>query len=299
MPNARRSYSRVVAQLNAQHWAILPSKLDEIQAAVSRILADRSADGWALFDDEGDDDGPSEPSAGIIGETMVIPVRGTITSRPSAFSSGGTSTTGITRSIEAAMSPKVKNVVLDIDSPGGSVFGIQETGDRIRQLAAEKPVHAVANHVAASAAYWLGSQATTFAVSPSGEVGSIGVIYRRVDYTAAMEKAGVKVDYIASGKYKAEERPDVKMSDDERANLEATSAAYYGKFIAAVARGRRRSEAEVREQFATGRMFLADDAKTLGLVDRVATYEQVLGEARAAAARGRRAAAAVHLTPTA
>lgn len=284
-----RAYPRVVAALYGTPWAILESKFDEIEAAMMTIIANRSVDGWTAFDDEYEED--EGPKSQILGDTMVMPIQGTITPRPSAFSSGGTSTAQIEKMVDNAMSPKVKSVVIDINSPGGSVHGVEEAGLKIRQLAAMKPVHAVANHSAASAALWLGSQATTLSVSPSGEVGSIGVAYRRVDVSAAMEKAGVKVDYITSGKYKAEGASDRPMTDDERSHREAVSAAYYDKFIRAVAAGRKRPEAQVRDQWATGRMFLAEEAVAMGLADRVATFEQVLHEARAASARSRTAAA--------
>ena len=172
------------------------------------------------------------------------------------------------------------------------MFGVEELAGKIRAAAAVKPVHAVANHMAASAAYWLGSQATSFAVAPSGQVGSIGVIYRRVDRTASLAQDGVTVKYVTSGQFKGEGNPDMPMTDAEVADLQAKSDAYFAKFVDAVAAGRKTTAAHVRSTYGNGRMYLADEAKALGMVDRVATFEDVLGELRAKTTRGRMAAAA-------
>lgn len=293
-----RLYPMTLAAFYGSPWAILSAKLDEIESAMLSIVLNRSRDGWKSSDDEFDD--IEEPVSRSVGDVAVIPISGTISPRPSAFTSGGSSAEKMGANIDKAKAnPAVKNILLDIDSPGGSVFGIEELAGKIRQAAAVKPVHAVANHMAASAAYWLGSQATSFAVAPSGQVGSIGVIYRRTDRTASLEKDGVKVKYVTSGEFKGEGNPDMPMTDAELGDLQAKSDAYFDKFVNAVAAGRRQTAAHVRATYGNGRMFLAEEAKALGMVDRVATFETVLGELRAKTTRGRMAAVAGLSVPSA
>jgi ClpP class serine protease len=122
--------------------------------------------------------------------------------------SGGTSVQRFKQSLEAALADdKVTSIMLDIDSPGGSTDLIPEMAAQIRQARKQKPIVAMANTAAASAAYWLGSQASEFVVSPSGKVGSIGVFAAHTDVSEAEAKAGVKTTLISAGKFKTEMSP--------------------------------------------------------------------------------------------
>lgn len=290
MPNARM-YPAVLSEFLSQYWAIEAEKLNQIEVALMAILESRLKDGWQASDDNYQS-APKEPNSTQRGDVAVIPITGTITPRPSAFSSGGTSAETVGKRIDAAKNDSsVKNIMLNIDSPGGSVFGIEELAGKIRSAAQVKPVHAIANHTAASAGYWLGSQATTLAVAPGGQVGSIGVISRRTDRTESLLKSGVVVKYITSGKFKAEGNPDTPISDAEIQDMQNKSNTYYNKFVSDVAIGRKTSPMLVKEAYGNGRMFLADEALKLGMVDRIATAEQVLGELRSASARARQARA--------
>src|SRR6185295_35537 len=140
----------------------------------------------------------AEPRSG--GVVAVIPIMGTISHRAEAMqaASGGTSTEKLSQRFAQAISdPKVRGVVLDIDSPGGTVAGTPELAAQIRAARGSKPIVAFANAQAASAAYWLGAQADEFLVTPSGEVGSIGVFATHEDQSAAAATAGVKMTLIA------------------------------------------------------------------------------------------------------
>jgi ClpP class serine protease len=112
-------------------------------------------------------------------QIAVLPVYGVLAHRMNLITamSGGMSTEQLGGAVRAAASdPTISAILLDIDSPGGSVFGVQELADEIYQARQSKPVYAIANATAASAAYWIGSQASEFVVTPSGQVGSIGVV---------------------------------------------------------------------------------------------------------------------------
>ncbi len=204
----------------------------------------------------------------------VIPVRGTITQRDSFF---GTTTELMGRQLESAVTnPEVGVIVLDVDSPGGAVLGTPELGDRIKASTQFKPVVAVANSFAASGAYWLASQAGQLAVSPSGQVGSIGVFAMHIDASKLLDDMGLKITFVSAGAHKLEGNPTEPLGDEARADMQQRIDTYYEMFTGAVASGRGVTKAEVLKSFGQGRMFTADAAKAVGMVDRVATFDEVL-----------------------
>jgi signal peptide peptidase SppA len=212
----------------------------------------------------------------------VIPVYGVISQRMNLFQeiSGGTSAELIARDIRAAANdPEVSAILLDVDSPGGSVYGIAELGDVIYQARQQKPVVAIANSLMASAAYWIGSQASEVVVTPGGEAGSIGVITAHEDYSPLIEDRKLPaVELIYAGQYKAEGNPYQPLDDEARAAIQARVDEYYAMFVDAVARGRGVPAQAVREGFGQGRVLGAQGAVDAGLVDRIATFDDVLGE---------------------
>jgi ClpP class serine protease len=97
-----------------------------------------------------------------------------------------------------------------------------------------------------------------------------------VDYSQAMEEMGIKVTYIAAGKYKVEANPDEPLSDEARDHIQGLVDADYDLFIADVGRGRQVSAATVRSDFGQGRVLTASDAKAAGMIDRVATADETI-----------------------
>ncbi len=204
----------------------------------------------------------------------VIPVRGVITQR-NPFE--GTTTERLGRQLSAAVAdPEVGVVVFDIDSPGGAVLGTPELGEAIRSADEQKPMVAVANSMAASGAYWLASAARRLAVAPSGQVGSIGVFSMHVDRSKMLDDMGIDVTFIHAGKFKVEGNPTEPLGDEAKAAMQGRIDTYYDMFVGAVAAGRGVTKGEVTANFGQGRMFTAEAAKALGMVDRVATLEGVL-----------------------
>jgi signal peptide peptidase SppA len=162
--------------------------------------------------------------------------------------------------------PSVKTIDLLIDSPGGSVLGLPETADVIHAANKHKPVRAFVTGIAASAAYWLASQASTVTLTPSGEVGSVGVLDLSVDISKALESSGVKVNAVSSTPEKIERAPFLPLSDDARAHMQASVNDWYSQFLGAIRRGR---GARVRADgnYGNGRMLGWRDALALGMVD--------------------------------
>lgn len=227
------------------------------------------------------------PGRKSVGDIAVLRLSGFISQKPNLFSFlfGGTSAEGLALEVGAAMrDTSIGAVVLDVDSPGGSVFGVPEAAAAIRSAKGSKPMVAVANPIMASAAYHLASQADEVVASPSSLVGSIGAFAIHVDESQLVEALGLTVTEIIYGRRKAEESSLKPLSEDARASIQAR-VDYYGRlFEADVAKGRRTSVETVRARFGEGAVFVAPAAKEAGLVDRIATLEDVISEL----ARGRR-----------
>jgi capsid assembly protease len=170
---------------------------------------------------------------------------------------------GVKRSLA---DPSVKTIDLVIDSPGGSVLGLPETADVIHAANRVKPVRAFVTGIAASAAYWLASQASTITLTPSGEVGSVGVLDLHADISKSLDTAGVRVTAVHAGEHKVERAPFAPLSDDAKAHMQAGVNAWYGDFLSAVRRGRG-SRVLADTNFGNGRMLSSRDARALGMVD--------------------------------
>jgi signal peptide peptidase SppA len=252
---------------------------EEIHAAVGNAPEARAARAAA-----------SEASGG--GGVAVVPVHGILTHRGHTVDNSSqalTSTERLASTLRALVrDPGVAAVCLDFDTPGGSVYGVQELASTIHGLRGEKPIVGVANATAASGGYWAISQCDEVVVTPSGGVGSIGVIMAHDDLSAAMEKAGVKREYIYSGENKAEGNPTGPLSDKTRAHYQSLSDTYYAAFTKDVARGRKVGLDQVRsDAWGRGRMLLAAQAVDAGMADRIDTLESTV--ARLGKPQGRRA----------
>jgi signal peptide peptidase SppA len=246
-----------------------------------RHLAALKADVHAF--DEGPRAAARPPALGGAGMVAVVPVVGTLTQRAQLVGSAETrSTAQVAAEVRAAaMDSSVDAVLLEIDSPGGEVFGVPEAWASIRESGRMKPVVAHANSVAASAALYLASAANEFWITPSGEAGSVGVYALHVDASKALEAAGESWDFIVATKspYKIEGNPAAPLTDEARAYLQAEIDRYMGMFIRDLAKGRRVSEKQVENGFGGGRMLSPSAATAVGMADGVATFEQVVRRA--------------------
>jgi signal peptide peptidase SppA len=207
-----------------------------------------------------------------------IPVIGSLVNRGAWVGaySGRTSYEGLQYQIRsAADDPRVKSILLDINSPGGEASGAFETAAVVRHAAARKPVTAVVNGMAASAAYAIASAATKIVTTPTGVSGSIGVVMLHADYSRYLDKAGITPTYIFAGAHKVDGHPFAPLPDEVREDLQREVNAYYDLFVEAVTAGRRAlSPAAVRATEA--RTFIGADAVAAGLADSVGTFDEAL-----------------------
>lgn len=192
---------------------------------------------------------------------------------------GGTPLEYVSAAFDTLMGdPSISAIVLDVDSPGGNSYGVMELADRIFSARGTKPSYAVANSMAASAGYWIASAASHFSVTPGGDVGSVGVYAVHVDESAALAMEGYSVTAIAAGDYKTEFASWAPLTADAKAELQASVNATYGKFLAGVARNRGASVADVKKNYGQGRVMNAEQALAAGMVDRIATLDEVLAK---------------------
>jgi len=197
------------------------------------------------------------------------------------------STQRITANFRAAMAdPAVSAIVLDVDSPGGSVFGVDELAGEIYKARGVKPIVAVADYLAASAGYYLASAADELMVAPTGEVGSIGVFAMHADFSRALDQDGVTVNLISAGKFKTEGSPYAPLGEEARAAMQGRVNDYYGLFTKAVARQRGVTVADVRDGFGQGRVVGAAEAVGLGMADSIGTLEDAIARAAKLARSG-------------
>lgn len=171
---------------------------------------------------------------------------------------------------------RITAIVLNIDSPGGIVYGTPELAAKIAAGRQKKKVVAYTGGMMASAAYWLGSAAHEIVAAPSAQVGSIGVYTMHVDVSRMLLNDGVVVSLVKAGANKAEGSPFSPLSDADRAAMQARIDDYYDQFVSAVASHRGVTPAAVRAGYGAGRVLNARQALGEGLIDRLGTLEQVV-----------------------
>ena len=277
----------LVAEFLATPWALMPERLSALATVISRWTQGAPASDAAMFQVQTDRvlrDTRRQTSAAISGGGIaVIPIYGVITQRGNMVDDvsgpGMVSTQIVTQMLRQAVADDaVSQILLDIDSPGGSVYGVAELSDAILSARAQKPVVAIANSLAASAAYWVGSQASEFYVTAGGEVGSIGVWQAHQDYSKAMDEAGVKTTLISAGKFKVEGNPYAPLDEEAQGFMQSRVDDYYAAFTKAVAKGRGVPIIEVRDGMGQGRVLGADAALAQNMVDGIASFDQVLSK---------------------
>ena len=184
---------------------------------------------------------------------------------------GATSLDEVRSTVEsAAADPAVTSIVLNIDSPGGTVRGTPEAADAIYEASKVKPVRAHTSGTMASAAYWLGSQATSVSMTRSASVGSIGVMVPHIDQSKRAEMLGVKVELFTTGKFKAAGFPGTSLTESQRELIQERIDQVFGEFKSAVTRQGRMIPAEAMQ----GQTFYGPQAESLGLATVVRSASQ-------------------------
>jgi signal peptide peptidase SppA len=283
-----REYRRSVEMVGSSVWAITP----EMLGVIVGIIGER-ANGIRPTREEiqariGARAEESEPNDSSV---AVIPIHGPIVPRADLLDevSGAVSIENLQETFRDAVADEnVSAILLDIDSPGGDAKMIPEMAAEIMAARGSKPIVAVANSMAASAAYWLATAADELIVTPSGEVGSIGVYTAHADISAAQEKAGIKTTLVSAGDYKVERNPFAPLSEDAESAMQERVDTIYDAFVAAVATGRGVDAETVQNDFGKGRLLLATSAVKAGMADKVDTFTNTLKRLEKSAESGER-----------
>jgi capsid assembly protease len=176
--------------------------------------------------------------------------------------------------LDAMNDPTIATILLDVDSPGGEVSGVFDLVDDIYNSRGMKPIYAIANENALSAAYAIASAADRVLVPRTGLVGSIGVRMVHVDQSAFNEKAGLKVTTIFAGERKNDFSPHEPISEEALGVARSMVDETYDLFVKTVARNRSMDEAMVRKTEAG--VFQGENAVAAGLADAVMNFSQVV-----------------------
>ncbi len=217
-----------------REWLIQPDALHAISASY-QAQAERAG----FFPNQAQQNSLLSVENGI----GIVAIEGPILRKPDLFAKvfyGATSSEEIADTLqEIAGRDDIKAVLLNIDSPGGTVAGTPELANAVAALDKKKPVYAFSSGLMCSAAYWIASQARAIYATPSAQVGSIGVVQAVVDNSAALDRAGIKVEVFSVGKYKAMGAPGTPLTEDQRELISSNLAEIASEFHTAVlARGR-------------------------------------------------------------
>ncbi|PHQ62777.1 MAG: hypothetical protein COC10_09675 [Sphingobium sp.] len=217
-----------------------------------------------------------------VGANAVIPIRGVLLDEWSSAGPmwGATGYNYVRAAVRDAATSSDDCIVLDIDSPGGLVSGLDETVRAIEEASAAKPVLAVIRSFGCSAAYALACGADRIVASDSSTVGSIGARLTHVSLAGALDRAGVRVTEISSHPGKSLGTPYADLSEKARDELQASVNDSAAGFVALVARRRKLSVSAVNAldassfpaRSATGR----PTALSVGLVDALQSADDVI-----------------------
>ena len=240
-------------------WAIVPESLFEIQEIYSTHLRGEKIDIKAVEAAIGKPLDNEQKPYEVHNNTAIIPVHGIIAKRMNLFSqiSGGVSTQKLGNDLmEAIRDSDINAIVLDVDSPGGTVDGTEDAANLIRAARHKKPIVAWTDGMIASAAYWIASAAEKVYISgKTPTVGSIGVVATHVDYSEYEKRQGIKTTEVYAGKYKRIATEHKPLSKDGLKSIQDRVDYFYSLFVDAVAENRGKTPEAVQKNMADGRMF--------------------------------------------
>ena len=215
----------------------------------------------------------------ILEGIAVIPILGTLVRRASYIgaASGLTSYHEIEAMAEQAFAdPKVRAVLLEIDSSGGEAGGVFDLAQRLRQMAqtSGKPLWAIADEAALSAAYAIACAADRLWLTRTAEVGSIGVVAVHVDESVADAKAGMTYTFLHAGAHKVDGHPHAPLPAPVAADIQADIEQLHTQFISLVAGFRRLTPEAIRDTEA--RVYRGEAALQAGLADQIGTRAEAI-----------------------
>ena len=204
---------------------------------------------------------------------VFIPIKGTIYSGNGngLFNEDRTLSSDIINYLEKAENDNtIKAVILEINSPGGTVIGSKEIADKVKSL--DKPVVSWIREVGASGAYWVASASDAIVADPLSITGSIGVVSSYLEFDKLFEKYGVTYERLVSGQFKDAGSPYKELTDEERNLLQGKIDLIHDTFVKDVSENRGKNLGK----YATGEFFLGSEAYKLGLIDYLGGKEKAI-----------------------
>ncbi len=209
-------------------------------------------------------------------QIVIIPITGTITTEltSSLMQQKETSSTAILNYLDLAQrNPNIKGVLLEINSPGGTVVASKEIADKVKQM--NKPVVSYIREIGTSGAYWIASSSNVIVADPLSITGSIGVIGSYLEFSQLLEKYGVTYQRLVSGSYKDTGSPFKELTEEEKKILQSKIDLIHLKFVADVSKNRNLPIEKVKE-LSTGMFYLGAEAKYYGLIDELGNEETAI-----------------------
>lgn len=262
----------LISRLCKPIWAIAQDSLESL-AATAQAEQFGKARMESVWDEIEELRTRNRGYALVNGCVAVVRVRGALIKEPDFYSVlfGESTYESVRDIVQAAIdNPAVRAIVLDVDSPGGTVDGAFELRNFLRAAGQIKPIYAYANGQMTSAAYLLSCDAKEIGAPIATVMGSIGVISMHADFSEMYKEIGIKITYLTAGEYKATGNAYEPLSDDAKAYIQERLNQMYSLFVDAVAEGRGMSVEQVLKM-ADGKIFLAQQALGLGMIDRIET----------------------------
>lgn len=217
----------------------------------------------------------------VNGDTAIVNIHGTLVTKRQWYDSliGRVSYSAIREAVMYSLTDSnIKRILLMVDSGGGQVNGVSDLAAFLTKAAKIKPMITHTTGNLCSAAYWLGSCASTITASDTATIGSIGAMLIHSEYTEMMKEAGINVTVVRSGPYKYLGNQFEKLSEDALAELQGDINSAEAIFVKRIAANRNKGEDYVRQQMGKGRTFIAQTAKDVGLVDAVYSYDDMMSK---------------------
>ena len=250
-------------------WCIVPSVLAQMEA---RLLDSDIMAAFDRYQDAPEQTKPDTKPYGTLGSHAVIPIAGPLQKENDFWSwfFGMASMQAIGNSILAALGDdSIHEILLQIDSPGGTLDGTDALAALVKAADSVKPVTAYVDGQMCSAAYWIGSQASLVLSEPTGTTGSIGTMLTLTNIEGALKSRGIEVTHLATGTLKTAGSAYKPLGESDRAYLESLLADFQSHFTVAVQDGRGLSDAQMTALTAEARVYVSEQAQSEGLIDGI------------------------------
>lgn len=257
-----KNLTKIIESVYQKTWLITPSMHESIRRQLENVLSGNIT----MIPDEDEDE--KEDKLSLINEGSmigIVSVDGIIGKHLSLLETkcGGVDCDSISEQLKnMEEDPNVTSILMYFNTPGGTVSGVPELSSLISEIDKKKKCTAYVDVICASAGFYLASQCSSIFVSPTAELGSVGVYSIYFDESVALSNEGIKVNAIYAGKYKLTGAPFKVMTDEERAMLQADIDKIYIGFKSAVT-----SKRDIKDEDLQGQIFSGEDLISKNFAD--------------------------------